>query len=109
MEYFTDAIEDWSNFTGRASRQEYWMFILIYFGLAITIAIVDSFITSGLIYGLFSLVMIVPTVSITARRLHDSGRTGWWQLIAFVPLVGFFILLFLLVLGSSDLGNPYED
>lgn len=108
MGYFIGAMEDWADFSGRADRTEYWMFILLYFVLSIVIAVVDSMITGGIITALFYLITLIPFISITTRRLHDSGRTGWWQLIAFVPGIGVLILIFLLVLGSSDYDNPYD-
>jgi uncharacterized membrane protein YhaH (DUF805 family) len=108
MEYYTGALSDWADFSGRADRTEFWMFILIHFVVSILLVIVDSLITGGILIVLYSVVMIVPIISATTRRLHDTGRTGWWQLVYFIPAIGGLILLFLVILGSEDYNNPYD-
>ena len=108
MGYFIDSMRGWSDFSGRADRTDYWMFMLVYVGLTILLAIIDVTITGGAILTLFYLITLIPFSSITARRLHDTGRTGWWQLVAFIPGIGGLILIFLPVLESSDLNNPYD-
>ena len=106
MEYFTDALKRYADFTGRATRQDYWMYILFYIIFYIWLIIVDVVLGTLVLTGIFALAMLVPSLSIAARRLHDTGRTGWWQLIAFIPLIGAIILLFFLVQDSDD-DNEY--
>tara|TARA_R110001583_G_scaffold5249_6_gene28656 strand:- start:230 stop:571 length:342 start_codon:yes stop_codon:yes gene_type:complete len=93
MEYFTEAFRKYAEFSGRASRKEYWMFILVYFLIYIAIAVVDYVLGTVWLASLFSLVVLLPSISITARRLHDTGRSGWWQLIYIVPLIGIIVML----------------
>jgi uncharacterized membrane protein YhaH (DUF805 family) len=104
MENFTDAFKNFANFSGRARRQQYWMFSL--FVVMISIAIVEAFLGTFFIGALFSLAVLVPSISIAARRLHDTGRSGWWQLILLVPLVGFIVLIVFLVQDSKE-DNEY--
>ena len=91
---FSDAIKTcltkYADFTGRASRPEYWWFVLF----VIIASLVLSMIWTPL-SGLFYLGMIVPMLSVAARRLHDTDRSGWFQLIGFIPLIGLALLYFL--------------
>jgi len=101
MEYFIAAFKKYADFSGRATRQEYWMYVLIYLIIYIVLAVVDAAIGILLLAPIFSLVMLVPSISIAARRLHDTGRTGWWQLIGFIPLLGLIVMIVFLVQDSQ--------
>lgn len=102
MEYFIGAFKKYADFSGRARRKEYWMFILIYLIISVILGVLGLEIISLL----FGLALLVPSISIAARRLHDTGRTGWWQLIALVPLIGFIIIIVFLVQDSHE-ANEY--
>jgi len=96
MEYFIDGFRKYAEFAGRTTRKEYWMFMLFYTVIYMVLLIVDSTFGTLLFTGIFSVISLVPSISITARRLHDTGRSGWWQLIAvFLPLLGLIILVIL--------------
>ena len=78
----------YADFNGRAGRPEYWWFALF--------IIVTSLVMSKLsptLGGVFSLATLLPSIAAAARRLHDTNRSGWWQLIALVPLVGIIVLV----------------
>ncbi|WP_163133788.1 DUF805 domain-containing protein [Agarivorans sp. Alg241-V36] len=105
MEYFIGALKKYADFSGRARRKEYWMFILFYFIFSIVANIIDALIGLPLLSLILTIGLIVPSLSIAARRLHDTGRTGWWQLIALIPLVGVIILLIFLASDSHDDNN----
>ncbi|WP_339723190.1 DUF805 domain-containing protein [uncultured Paraglaciecola sp.] len=106
MDYFIGPLKKYAEFTGRTRRKEYWMFFLIYTILIILLSVVDAVLGAGFLSLLFSLAMLVPSISIAARRLHDTGRSGWWQLISFIPLIGIIILIVFLVQDSHD-DNEY--
>lgn len=91
---FTDAVKTcfskYADFTGRASRPEYWWFFLF----IVVGSILLSFIWTPLSW-VFYLGVIVPSLAAAARRLHDTDRSGWFQLIGFIPLIGLVVLYFL--------------
>ncbi len=119
---FVDAVKSafarFADFATRSSRSEFWWFMLFYFLVGLVVSIIGFTIessvfgqgmemTSGIIDLLVFLVFIVPTISVTARRLHDIGRSGWWQLMALIPLLGALILLFWVVKRGEDGDNRF--
>ena len=106
MNWFLIALKKYADFSGRASRSEYWYFVLFYLLIGIGLGIVDGLIGTlhaqtgvGLLSGLFGLAMIVPSISVNVRRLHDIDRSGWWLLLIFAVIVGWIVLL---VFGMMD-------
>ena len=106
MEYFLGAYKKYADFTGRARRQEFWMFILFYFIVSIVLGIIDSILGMQILGLLFSLGSLIPSLAIGARRLHDTGRSGWWQLLYIIPLIGLIIMIVFLVQDSQP-DNEY--
>ena len=98
MDYFIGALKKYADFSGRARRKEYWMFILIYMVINVILALLGMDIISGIV----ALALLIPSLSIGARRLHDTGRSGWWQLIYLVPLIGLIVMIIFLVQDSHD-------
>ncbi len=98
MDYFIGALKKYADFKGRARRKEYWMFVLIYMVIQVVFAVLGL----DLISMLIGLGLLVPSLSIGARRLHDTGRSGWWQLIYLVPLIGLIVMIVFLVQDSHD-------
>ena len=88
----------YADFTGRATRPEYWWFFL--FILLVSFA---TSIFSAIVSGAFSLATLLPACAAATRRLHDTGRSGWWQLVVLVPIIGFIVILvFLAQEGKTD-------
>jgi len=106
MDNFIEALKKYADFTGRARRKEYWMFILFYMLFYMGLAVIDFFIGQEMLSIIFSLALLVPSVSIAARRLHDTGRSGWWQLILLIPIIGLIVLLVFLAQDSRE-DNAY--
>jgi uncharacterized membrane protein YhaH (DUF805 family) len=106
MEYFIDAFKQYAEFSGRATRKQYWMFILIYMVIYISLAVIDAVLGTLVLALIFSLVLAAPSISIAARRLHDTGRSGWWQLLLLIPLLGTIILIVFLAQDSEG-DNEY--
>lgn len=103
-------------FTGRSRRTEYWTFTLINIAIAVIISVLGSILGSiagilatilSIVSLLFTLAMLLPGIAVAIRRLHDTGRSGWWLLIGLVPLVGGLILIYFLVLDSQPGSNQY--
>lgn len=102
----------WRNyhgFSGRASRKDYWGFVLINFLVAFVIGIVEAILGMdyGFISSLYSLAVICPNLALCSRRLHDTGRSGWWQLALFVPLLGFYPVYLIWIKKGSNEVNKY--
>ena len=106
MEYFIGAYKKYADFTGRARRKEYWMFYLFYMLAIIALVVIDGIIGSGgILSGIMILGTLVPFIALSARRLHDINKSGWWQLIVFIPVVGPIVMLVFTVMQ----GNPGEN
>ncbi len=107
MQWFLAVLKNYATFTGRARRQEYWMYVLFVFIISIALAIVDAVLGTAVLGLIFTLAILVPSIAVCARRLHDTGRSGWWQLIQLIPLIGFIVLLIFLVQDSNPGENAY--
>ncbi len=108
---FTEAIrsgfDNYVNFDGRASRPAFWWWTLFSILVAVAANIVDAIVGSPIFSLVVSLGLFLPNLSVAIRRLHDIDRTGWWILIAFIPLIGLIVLL-IFYLQKSDPGeNSY--
>jgi len=100
MDYFAKCLDQFADFRGRASRSEFWWFtlfnVLIHIAVsAVAAALFDEvmFVISNVV---FALVLFIPQLSVSVRRLHDSGKSGWWMLLSFTP-VSFVLLIFYLL------------
>lgn len=114
MDWYVTVLKKYAVFSGRAQRAEYWYFILFNLLVLIGLVLVDSTTGSfsgdmgmGLLSGLYYLGVLVPSVAVTVRRLHDTSRSGWWLLIGLVPFLGGLILLFFTVQDSKPGSNEY--
>lgn len=108
MNWYLGCWKKFADFSGRARRQEYWMFVLFNFLVSVAVGIVDGILgTGGSLGGLYSLAVLVPSLAVAARRLHDTDRSGWWMLIALIPLVGWIILLVFLCSDSKPGENRF--
>lgn len=100
---YVSAWQRYFDFTGRSTRKEFWLFFLLHFVVTVLFIAVDIYFPQfgwgDLIYGVVS---FIPMVAIIVRRLHDSGRTGWWGWVFVVPVIGPFWLIYLLALASQD-------
>ena len=98
----------YADFNGRAARPEFWWFVLAQFVVAFILNMVVP-----ILGGLFSLAMLVPSLAAGARRLHDIGKSGWLQLLGFIPIVGWIILIYWAAQpgepGSNAYGPPPSD
>ncbi len=96
-----------ADFSGRSSRPEYWYFLLPVIVILIVANLIDSILLDGMpILGtILGLAALVPTLSAGVRRLHDTDRSGWWLLLALVPIVGGLALLYL----YCQPGSPGEN
>lgn len=101
--------QNYCNFSGRASRSEFWWFQLFGFILNAVIGIVFCWSqdTMNIVTGIVSLALLLPNLGLTVRRLHDIGKCGWWIFIGFVPIVGWIILIVWYCKDSQMEPNEY--
>ncbi|GHI07771.1 hypothetical protein AQI88_34235 [Streptomyces cellostaticus] len=103
MHWYVDVLKKYAVFSGRARRQEYWMFFLFNVIISIVLAIIDGAMGSSILGIIYSLATLLPGLGVAVRRLHDTDRSGWWILIALIPLVGAIILIvFLATEGKAE-------
>jgi uncharacterized membrane protein YhaH (DUF805 family) len=113
MSWYLEVLKKYAVFDGRARRKEYWMFFLINLLISVVLIAIDNLIGTfsqtgfGLLQGLYSLAVLIPSIAVTVRRLHDIGRTGWWILIGLIPVIGGIVLLIFMVLDSQPGVNQY--
>ncbi len=119
MDWYLMAFRRFSDFSGRSRRSEYWYFFLFNFIISMGLNMLSMLTGRGgaMLFGLvalvFALVTLVPSLAVAVRRLHDTGRSGWWLLISFIPFVGAIILIVFLATegqpGENQWGpNPKE-
>ncbi len=108
MNWYLEVLRKYAVFSGRARRMEYWMFLLINVIIAVAFAIIDSLLgIQGVLGGLYSLAVLIPSIAVAVRRLHDTNRSGWWILINFIPLIGLIIFIVFAVQDSTPGANRY--
>lgn len=115
MNWYLDPLtKKYAEFEGRARRQEFWMFFLISFLISLALGVGDLVLKlptlpsgGGPLGTLYMLAVLVPTLAIGARRLHDTGKSGWLQLLLLIPCIGFLVLVFFWIGDSQPGGNQY--
>lgn len=113
MKWYVKVLKNYAGFSGRARRQEYWMFTLFNIIFAIVAMVLDNVLGFagaagyGPLYGLYALATLLPGLAAAVRRLHDVGKSGWFILIALIPLIGSIWLLVLLCTDSKPGPNEY--
>lgn len=114
MNWYLEVLKKYAVFSGRARRKEYWFFILFNIIISLVLGVIDGFTGSyneaaglGLLGGIYSLAVLIPGIAVTVRRLHDTGRSGWWFWIVLVPVIGALVLLVFMVLDSKPGQNQY--
>lgn len=108
MNWYLHVLKNYATFSGRARRKEYWMFFLISALISIVLTLLDILLgtysmeyEAGLFSGLYSLLILIPSIAVVVRRLHDTDRSGWWILISLIPLIGVIVLFVFICLDSQ--------
>lgn len=115
IDYMKLALSRYADFSGRSRRMEYWMFFLLNIGVSIVATILDGILgMSGMIAGAYGplsviamLALLVPGIAVAVRRLHDQDKSGWWLLLAFIPILGGLVLLVFMFLEGTKGDNQY--
>ncbi|WP_370098671.1 DUF805 domain-containing protein [Streptacidiphilus sp. MAP12-20] len=106
MNWYLAVIKNYVGFSGRARRQEFWMYALINFVIAAVLYGIGAAIGTQIIYGIYGLAVLLPGLAVAIRRLHDTGRSGWWLLIA-LTCVGVIALIVFYATEGEAAENKY--
>ncbi|UQX04012.1 DUF805 domain-containing protein [Streptomyces sp. RerS4] len=108
MHYYVDVIKRYADFSGRARRQEYWMFVLVSLPIMVVLIAIDFMLGSyPVIFWIYNIAVFLPTLGLSVRRLHDTGRSGWWYLVGLIPFVGWIGLIVLMAIEGDAGPNGY--
>ncbi len=108
IDWFVKCLKNYATFTGRARRKEYWYFVLVQFIILIVAQIIDAILgTEFVFYAIVALALFIPSLAAAVRRLHDTGRSGWWFLIALIPLIGTILLIIWLASDTKQENNQW--
>ena len=107
MNYYVAVLKNYAGFSGRARRAEYWQFTLFNIIALVACFVIDLAIHSPILYALYALAVLVPSLAVAVRRLHDTDRSGWWLLLGLIPLVGGIVLLVFVCLEGTRGNNKY--
>ncbi len=99
------------DFNGRAQRSEYWWFVLAYTIVAVIAGVLDGSMSphgsTGPISLIFTLALLLPSLAVSVRRMHDTNRSGWWVLISVIPIVGVLVFLYFAVQDGTAGANRF--
>lgn len=112
MNYYSICLSRFADFSGRARRREYWTFVLVNCLIAMLLLILglafgEDSPASNIMVTIFYLIMLVPNLSVSVRRLHDIGKSGWYMFLSLIPLIGGLILLVWALMDSEPGENQY--
>ena len=114
MNWYLTVLKKYADFSGRARRIEFWMFSLINLVILVGLMLIDGVLgfeigdeDLGLLSTVYVLAVLIPSLAVNVRRLHDTDRSGWWLLLGFVPLIGDIVLLIFFVLDSTPGDNRF--
>ena len=111
MNWYLKVVRDnYVNFMGRARRQEYWMFAFINLIIMLILNTIDRVVFSSdmpLLSSIYGLAILLPGIAVAARRLHDTDKSAWWLLLAFIPIIGVIVLIVMMCFNSTPGENRF--
>ncbi len=112
--WYLEVLKKYAVFDGRARRKEYWFFFLFNIVISIILSVIDGLTGSfnpetgvGLLGGIYTIAVLIPSIAVSVRRLHDTNRSGWWLLIGLIPIIGTIICFVFMVQDSNPGENQY--
>ncbi len=108
MNWYVAVLKKYAVFSGRARRQEYWMFLLVNIIITFVLGFIEGLAGSpGVVGGLYLLAVALPSIGVSVRRLHDTDRSGWWLFVVLIPLIGPIVIFVFTVQDSTPGANQY--
>ncbi|MBD0740092.1 DUF805 domain-containing protein [Streptomyces sp. CBMA29] len=107
MQWYIDVLKKYAVFSGRARRKEYWMYFLFNCIALVVMIIIGAVAHTMIPYFIYVIAIILPTLGVTVRRLHDTGKSGWMVLLGLIPLVGGIIMLVFACTEGERSQNAY--
>ena len=95
LKFYAESIlkNKYADFSGRARREEFWYFMIFNLIVSAVVGLVAAIPVANVVASIISLAILIPTIAVAVRRLHDANYSGWWLLLSFVPLIGHFVLI----------------
>jgi len=125
MNDFLVAYRRYAQFEGRSDRKEFWYYVLFYVIVSAILSVIDNVLFGGRTFeasgtnwsahadgpltSIFGLASLIPSISVSVRRLHDIAKSGWWVLLWFIPLVGWIFLLIWYCKKGDPVANAYGE
>jgi uncharacterized membrane protein YhaH (DUF805 family) len=108
MEWYLAVLKNYTGFSGRARRKEYWMFVLFNVIIAFVLGFVEGIVGGpGILGMLYMLAVLIPSIAVSIRRLHDTNKSGWFLLIGLIPVLGGIILIVFMAMDGDPGDNQY--
>lgn len=114
MEHYIGVLKKYAVFSGRANRMEFWMFMLFSILISIALNAIDNYVVPvealrdiGILGAIYSLAVLIPSIAVAVRRLHDINRSAWWLLVLLIPVLGLVIMIVFCLLESTPGDNKY--
>ncbi|MCW5206232.1 DUF805 domain-containing protein [Desulfobulbus sp. F5] len=113
MNWYLEVLKQYAVFSGRARRKEYWMFTLFSLIVSLILGIAEWILGDvtgadlSIISLLYNLAIMLPSIGVSIRRLHDIDRSGWWLLLSFIPILGWIVLIVFAARDSTPGENEY--
>jgi uncharacterized membrane protein YhaH (DUF805 family) len=108
MDWYFKVLQNYVGFQGRARRKEYWTFVLYSFIISLVLGILQAVLhMREILTSIYSLAVLLPSLAVGVRRLHDTGRSGFWLLIGLIPIIGSIVLLVFMCFDSEAGDNKY--
>lgn len=109
VNWYLTVLKNYAGFSGRAGRSEFWYFVLMSIIVSFVLGIIDGMFGTAVLGIVYALAVLIPNIALAVRRLHDIGKSGWWLLVGFIPVVGFFVLLYFYILAGDAEANVFGD
>lgn len=107
MNWYIGVLKNYVGFSGRARRTEFWMFVLFNVIVSVILSIIDRLIGNNILGYIYALAVLLPSLAVAVRRLHDTDRTGWWILIGLIPVIGAIVLIVFYAMPGTVGPNRY--